>query len=383
MKTTILFFFLSLGFIACKKEKPIHQIEQPIVEYPLTLTNTLNMGSSCTSFSRELFGAYVSEIHSLKQTDTGGYLTVGTYTINSIKKNFILKMDCFGETVSLTEINSNLSISVVDFLETTNGDMVLLCSIESPIGGGNFQNYLMKVDEFGAPIWGNILNMGNESTPKKLAVNSNGNFIITGSDLTNGGYIIETNSDGNIVWSDYFGTKSLFDFVIKPNNHLLICGSKNQDIFVSEIGLGGTIVWTKSIDKLNQDNIAKTIILINNSIFLTGQNNSIPGPGGSEFLISLDNLGNEMWYSTLIDERQMTSTGDNQLILSKSSYHALNLQKINTTDGSIIWETNQAVSSTALRSAYLTADNGFVFLGHSYLGTNSKFAVIKTNSSGY
>ena len=366
---------LTLFLSSCNKDKAVP--DEPIEENT-ELTNSLVSGTDCIRFLRHFSGAKIQYCSSVKLSSDGGYLFSGQFTINYTKKNFIFKTDCHGETVSIIEVNTMLNISIADLTESSSGGYTLLCvDDQSYVNTTKLKNYLMKINQNGDLLWSAYLGTGDRAFPRRIKELPNGDYVLAGFDVNQGAFIYKVNPFGITQWSSIVSQSKFFDFKTKPNGNIVLCGTKDDDIFVTELNSGGTTIWSTTFDKMSVDNTATDIELLNNEIFISGYNFSSSGGGVlSNFVLKMDASGNELWYTT--DKYGiLTKTHDDKILCTFSNSNELILNKIEPSSGSTIFTKSKSMFSSSALGVKLTPDNGFVVFGKP-----GPFFLLKTDEFG-
>lgn len=360
------------------------------------IINRLVSGSNCEKFYRLLVGNKMEDLWSINQTTDGGYILCGSSETIAESEHDILivKTDCFGETIWIKTITNDYADFGYDVKELRNGGYLLLSNYslnQSNSGIVSYEGQLIKLNNSGDVIWKKSYNFGSKTTFYRVSESINGEFTIIGSDNSNGGFIFQTDSSGLENWRYQFSSGcNLFGLKTMTNSNHLVCGSLNvngqNDIFIAELNSFGNLIWTKTIDKNNLSNQALAIDIINNDIIVSGYNRTsgINLPG---FLMKIDSIGNEIWYKSfeadgISEISNCVVTHDNQILCAGNKSNTLSLLKINSNNGSLIWENNKQIS-VLTRDIKLTVDNGFILAGNMFVSIGNRDGfMLKTDLNG-
>lgn len=241
-------------------------------------------------------------------------------------------------------------------LETKIGTLIVGAQSQSndgtlPGNNGDWDFWILNLNpNDGSVIWQKTFGgTGNEGV-RTITELDNGNLIIVGESKSNNGDAIGhigeldfwvlclNQNDGNILWQKFYGDK-MHDkpkFVFKSNNGtLIIAGETNDYSNVSNFlilkinSIDGSILWQNIIGGSNHDNLTSMIETNNGDFVLTG------------FTESKNRDDPE--YEVLYD---------------------IYVVKINSIDGSIIWQKTFGGNKNDVPSSIIeTSDGNFVIAG--------------------
>lgn len=354
------------------------------------------------SFIKFLGGSGVDAGYDVKQTEDGGYITVGSQTINDVISFVCYKSDKNGNT---TWFNS-YGVGVARSVQITSGGYV--------IAGDDGSN--MKVlfinsagDELSSRIYGKS---PYASSGNCIQRTSDGGFIIVGaSDApypahfnpvnTKDAYVVRINSNGDTLWTYQYGgsmadearyiqQKSDGSFIIVGMNNSFPAGENNAWVF--EIDEFGGLGATRYLNYSAAD-IAESIeILPNGGYIILGTTLS---SGGDMLLINLEqDIYTTSWTKALGSGNadvgiSVKITSDGGFILSGTSTSAddgLTRMNLIKTDGNGTEQWNQeyggGLSSNTGSSVHQTSDGGYISAGTTLFGENSMILLIKTDENG-
>ena len=215
------------------------------------------------------------------------------------------------------------------FINHTNDGGYILTGWTNSFGAGGFDVYLLKLDSIGNLEWTKTFGGIDNEVGNYVMQTSDNGFIVGGSTQSFGtglnvGYLIKTDSLGNLLWS-----KALIGTT--PINSLV------------EVSDGYFIAFNGGIIKINSS-------------------------------------GNYVYNKSGIPSQYLNNTSDNGFILTGNLTPAVNLTK---TDSSmnVLWSKNYSFNFTSVSATFVkeSAEGGFLITGDSY---NSGMFFIKTDSIG-
>lgn len=385
MRILLLIFIIVISLGACKKDEP--QLNETS-----EIANRLIEGSNCSSFYRLIEGNKMEDIWSVKPTLDSGYIFCGlTETIAENGTDiFLLKSNCFGETEWIKTISNGYYDMGTDVIQTSTSEY-LLASVQG-INSISYQGQLIKTHSNGEQIWKNTYDFGYNTFLKKVLEIPDGGFVICGFDDSNGGFVFKTDATGTEIWrTELENNTKLYDITINSNLNYIACGSirnnQQEDLFVLELNNLGDIVWSKSIDKSNLTNEGTSILtLVNDDICISGYNR-FSGVDLFGFILKLNTIGDEIWYKSFENEEigeigNIVEAQNGDLIAAATVSGLLTLQKINSTNGSVVWKKDKAMNPL-IRDMQLTDDNGLVLSGNLFISSGNRDGfILKTDSNG-
>jgi hypothetical protein len=144
---------------------------------------------------------------SVRQTSDGGYIFTGrTNRFDSYFDCWLVKVDASGNTVWHNHYGS---AGVLDegtsVRQTNDGGYIVVGTTQS----SSSDIFLIKTDSTGNQQWSSTIGGPNSHWGEDVQQTSDGGYIIAGttesSEDLNDGYLIKTNSTGNIIWEQTFG----------------------------------------------------------------------------------------------------------------------------------------------------------------------------------
>jgi hypothetical protein len=279
----------------------------------------------------------------------GGYITCGwTTSFGDDIDIYLIKTDDQGNEIWSKTIGGSGSESAKIIIQTTDSCYVLIGSTTT-FGSGNYDVYLIKLDEDGNEIWTQCYGGIDNDRGYCVQQTSDGGYIIVGHTESFGSgywdiYLIKTDENGNEIWSNTFGgSDAEYGYFVRQTN--------------------------------------------DNGFILTGYTTSFGAGSQDVYLIKTDNLGNEIWsktfggvYGDLGSSVLQTSDGDYIIAGYMAPYSASQFFLLKTDEnGDEIWL--HTYGGNCCWSMNQTSDSGFILCGH--LGsTNMNIFVVRTDEDG-
>ncbi|MBI4929879.1 MAG: T9SS type A sorting domain-containing protein [Bacteroidetes bacterium] len=265
------------------------------------------------SFTYEIFGAYLSKYDTNNvwlwtktygtgqyvkpadclQTSDGGFIIAGGISLPSNNNDgCLIKTDSNGNLL-WTKVYGDTSSSEAfgSISQTNDGGYILAGSIK--IGNGNPDAYIVKTDSSGNLLWTKYFGQtGANESPYDIIQTSNGGFLLTGRDFSNGKMLVRMDSIGNILWHKDYGAGNAYSIIQTTNgNFLLACQASAGfgPASLMEIDINGNVLWSKAYG-ISYENIY-SINKTNDGGYICAGESSF-GSGGSTLLLKVDSIGN-------------------------------------------------------------------------------------------
>ncbi len=252
-------------------------------------------------------------------------------------------------------------------LKTNDGGYITATSSKSNDGDltqnrGNYDFWIVKLDSDFNIQWQKSYGGSEYDTPRKIAIDSDGNYIIAG---------ITKSSNGDV--SGFHAGPDSFD----------------GDVWVIKLNSLGNLLWQKCLGGSNGENIEEMTLLNDNSIMIFATTSSLDGNvhdshGGKDYwVVKLNSSGGILWkksYGSSQDDNLnsvITSSDGNFVLLGSSRGNDGDVSnnhggadgwivKINNI-GDIIWQYSYGGSNyDDLYSIKQTLDNGYIAVGITY-----------------
>ncbi|MEO8087377.1 MAG: T9SS type A sorting domain-containing protein [Bacteroidota bacterium] len=313
------------------------------ISYFINLTLLLG---TINSFSQTYFNRtyYLPSVDSTNRTEgfgpiieipSAGYLGVyQSWNFNNGDTRLSLcKTNYSGDVITYKAFYDSLWFPTPGTLAfSLDSNFILGCSLSS-YADDTTRFYLMKLNRNCDSLWSKKYSSGlTKTTHRKTCITKDGGYILCGwtgasnNQLPTYGYVIKTDSSGNILWNKSYGDSSKF------NVATCVLELENGDYFV--------LLWTSGLNIYERDIL----------------------------LIKTDSLGNEIWEQTygtagMFDYGEwITNSNDHNFLISGSQGVALGttygwILKIDSL-GSIIFSRNYGFSEYSEFNKLIELSNG-------------------------
>jgi hypothetical protein len=209
--------------------------------------------------------------------------------------------------------------------------------------------YIVKLDDNGSPIWFQWIDGSKKESAHSIVVDTNNNIYITGysesqsviiknsefvrTNRSLAGYVLKMDQNGNVVWLNWLdgaNSEMGYSITIDKSNNLYVIGVSNstsivgatpsQPIsgaagFLIKMSTVGSIIWSKWVDGINNDNIYSIVLDSESNIYIAGNSKSMNikindviisrlNETLSVYLIKLDKDGTYIWGTWIIGDNE-------------------------------------------------------------------------------
>jgi len=251
--------------------------------------------------------------YSMCQTTDGGYIIAG----NSGSKGagnqdiWLFKTDSSGNLIwDKTYGGSQFDYSYSICPASDSG--YILVGRTNSYGSGDYDLYILKVDENGNLEWGKTIGGPYFDCGYSICEANNGGYLICGrtnksSTGNSDGLLIRIDSNGEQVWMKTLGGAS--DDILKsvhptPDGGYILVGSTRSygvggfDMWLVKVDIEGNEEWQQTFGGIAEDYGESVIPSLNDGYILTGSTNS-SGIGNFDiWLVKTDTVGNIEWDKT-------------------------------------------------------------------------------------
>jgi len=278
---------------------------------------------------------------SLCLSHDNGYVIIGNTRSQGLGSNdiLILKMNNKGE-VQWQQLYGGIHQDYGTWIEKTSDNGFIASAYSWDYGFGRLDALLIKTDANGNKIWSEYY--GDMFRDQGLCVKeiSGGGFILTGftRKIGNPGdiFLVRTDEQGNEIWSNSYGTEYVdfgIDVLETNDNSYLITGTAggfynpvefyyhnhDADIILLKVNDSGEEIWRKYYGGDSHE-IAYSLKKAENGYYIFGVTQSIGEGSFDNYLIKIDEEGNELWSKTYGGEdfeygRSMDIAADGNLFL--------------------------------------------------------------------
>ncbi len=343
---------------------------------------SINLLSAQITFQKTIGMSGNTSGNSIRPTFDGGYIIAGTSTLTGTFNTDIclIKTDSNGDTLwtkSFGGLNADYGYSVD---QTSDSGYIVTGNME--IAAGNTDGYLVKTNSVGNMLWSKKFGGTGFDIATAVHQTTDGGYIVSGAFSIAGAdaHLIKFNSGGNITWAKAMvGSGGVNDVKQTTDGGYIVTGSDFNDAFLVKTDASGNFLWSKAYGGTYTDRGASVQQTMNGGYIITG---NIYDNGTSyhySHLIKTDSNGDTLWiktYGATVDDRgycvQQTADGG-FVVTGISCIYNFNVNpgdvSLFKTDslGNILWA--KAFSGTSADVGYsfsLTTDGGYIITGSNH-----------------
>lgn len=193
-------------------------------------------------------------------------------------------------------------------LANTDGTFMMAGETNS-FGSGNKDGYVIKTNSKGEILWEKTYGGSSADVIRSIEPTSDGGYILGGWTQSFGAggndlYLIKTDADGNTQWSKTYGTSSSEDggYVhLTPDGGYIISGTQGSsgswDFYMTKTDATGNMQWAKSYSRSSNNDYVGYSVVANDGGYLIGGATYNFGAGMfyDMYCIKTDSLGNVQW----------------------------------------------------------------------------------------
>jgi len=272
---------------------------------PLALLLTLNAHAQIT-FEKSYGGSQEEEGRAVQQTMDGGYILAvssrsfggGNYDL------WLIKTDEYGDTTWSKTFGGTGYDTAGDVLETTNGGYILV-GYTSSFGDENI--FILRTDSNGDTLWTRTMGGSHNEHIYDIKKTSDGGYILCG-DIDLGGIyeysLIKIDSQGNVQWQHSYNYGQAYEIQqTTDGGYVLVIYPYTDpsgiiDMKLVKTDLLGNISWTKTYGGHSYDMSFAVQQTTDGGYILGGRTDSF-GAGSSDFwLLKTNANGDSLWSQT-------------------------------------------------------------------------------------
>nr|WP_319397646.1 hypothetical protein [uncultured Carboxylicivirga sp.] len=263
----------------------------------------------------------------------------------------------------------------------TNGELVVAASSRKAVGE-MYDSWLLGLDSSGKMIWNKFLGNRFDDIVNKVCISDQNEIYVAGitgaivDSLKGQAWLYKLDSDGNNIFNQGFDIDEVLDFVVYPNNKVLIAGySKDTKESTStpnlvKINANGKKLWTRAYS-----NKGKVYSLANDALGITYA-------AAGNWIFAIDQAGYLKWDILLDKDIKHTAVdinANNKIVFAGLNASGVFVNAYNR-DGEKLWESLIDTSSENgdIEQVIPLPDNSFVVAGT----FNNKIKVTHIDETG-
>lgn len=223
---------------------------------------TANVCGQGNQYKGPVIGIEMSESpHAVVQTKDGGFVFAGHYGFCNLATNlkyenehaFVVRTDAAGNKLWIKSYRGDGNTEATDMVMLSDETFVIVGKTTN--SKGEQKAYIFKIDANGNLIWENTGNYSGETQFFSLVPSANGGFIAAGYTKDSNAYLTFFNEDGNLVWEKYLENTTYYIDIapqpLKDGNFLVLTERRSttdnfrEYPYILEVNSDGQILYDK------------------------------------------------------------------------------------------------------------------------------------------
>ena len=214
---------------------------------------------------------------------------------------------------------------------------------------------------------------------------ADGGYALAGASYNNGTYLVKTDSQGNIQWTQYYPGENDPEALVKTaDGGYAMAGTNSGSFWLAKVDSNGTLQWSHSY-AAGKDGECRAMVQTSDGGYALAGFEDTSGSESSAFLIKTDSSGDMLWTQTYsgssggLQAFSLAETNDGGFVLAGG---AVDVCMIKTdSDGNVLWnQTYSGTSGEVAMSVIQTSDGGYA-LCCGWFGPSTGH-LLKTDSNG-
>ncbi|ACI19324.1 hypothetical protein [Dictyoglomus thermophilum] len=327
-----------------------------------------------------------------------GYLLVGETTSfgSGGKDIYLLKIDRNGNKIFEKAIGGQKDDYAFSILEGKEGYFIV--GATRSFGVGNSDVYIVKVKEDGEILWQKTYGGKGFEEGWRITRDNEGNYVVVGRTNSFGNgqydlYLLKIDEDGNLIWEKAYGREmSEYGYgICADNDGYVAVGitnsfSEGQDVYVVKVDKNGNLSWEKVYGGKGYD-YAYDVTNCEDGYLMVGNSNSF-SDSVDLYVLKIDKNGGKIWEKTYgskgydtgffvlqDDDKFLIVGGSNSQGAGNSDVYIVELDN----NGKLLWEKYFGGADLDEGWGIILDDGWFVVVGRSesFSTANSELYVVK------
>jgi hypothetical protein len=223
---------------------------------------------------------------------------------------WLLKTDNAGDTIWTRTYGGAGWEGASSVQQTPDGGYIVVGSTAS-FGAGYADVYIIKTDANGVAQWTRTYGGANWDGAFSVDVATDGGYIIAGQTASSGagnteGWLLRTDTTGDTLWTRTYGGSDEDEFrsIAETSSDRIVLagqtkssGSGDFDVWLTEVDLGGNILWTRTYGGALAE-IGGYIIELTSGYLVVGHSQSFGNGDFDIWLLRTNTTGDTIWTQT-------------------------------------------------------------------------------------
>ncbi len=194
--------------------------------------------------------------------------------------------------------------------QTTDGGYIIVGSTAS-FGAGSADVYIVKTDVDGVTEWTRTYGGVNWDGAFSVDVAADGGYIVAGQTASSGAgstdaWLLRTDTTGDTVWTRTYGGNDEDEFrsIAETSSDRIVLtgqtkssGAGDFDVWLTEVDLGGNVLWTRTYGGPLAE-IGACIIELTNGYLVVGHTQSLGNGDFDIWVLRTNSIGDTIWTQT-------------------------------------------------------------------------------------
>jgi hypothetical protein len=244
----------------------------------------------------------------VEQTADGGYIiTGGTGNVETNNQDaWLIKTDCAGNQEWQQTYGGNGNEKTYTVHQETDGSYIL-AGLTSSFGNGNYDAYLIKTDSDGNEIWYKTFGGSGIENAYAMQILPNEGYILAGSTQSFGAgdfdvWLIKVDQQGDEIWNQVYGTEVVdycYFVSITEDGNFVLGGLTNStlagdfDVLAMKVSCSGEEIWTTKVGESGNEYAFFVEQTSDNGFVLAGYTNSFGNGDNDVYAVKLASDGTD------------------------------------------------------------------------------------------
>lgn len=256
---------------------------------------------------------YEEKLHSVQQASSGDYYLAGTIEGGfGFLDDLIMKVDSVGNII-WSKVFGGIEADDLRDIAITSGGEILVAGQNASFGAGAKEIQAIKLTEGGNVMWAKAYGNIWEEFGAIIIQLDDGNYAFLGATDISGYYdvrplLIKTDSLGNLIWTKiypgYVEDWGRYAIKIQSGGFLLLGDTRSyglggsMDIYVINTDSDGNVVWAKAYGGIGDETGRGAVQDNEGNYIITGFTNSFGLGGYDAYLMKITSSGDLVWFYT-------------------------------------------------------------------------------------
>jgi hypothetical protein len=349
--------------------------------------------------------------NAVQQTVDGGFVVLG-YTVGDGAEilHWVLKLDADGDITWQKLFDGYYSSYRTNAIQQTDdGGYVVAGSAWSPLGAGDKDAWVLKLDAAGCVVWQRMYGGVQSDTATTIRQTGDGRYVVAGETSSFGAgwqdaWLLKLDAEGNVIWEKTYG-ETFQDgaraILLAADGGYVVAGyaqptaNSSQRAWVFKLDASGNVAWHKTYGGLHDYSAFDIQQASDGGYVVAGETEDLGAGGDDAWIIRLNASGDIVWQKTCGGQEHDRATAiqpvdDGGYLVTGSTwsfgagYDDFWLLKFDV-DGKVTWQRTFGGGEWDRAYALQQTDEGSIVIvgqAESFASGQSNAWLLKLDSSG-